>query len=458
MPLWLPTIIYIFTAILIIDSLGSFAIWKYTKNPLILKASIAWGANFVNFAIHGAAQNHALLTLVGHSFYFITACSLSSILCDVIRVEFPNRKFFIAGILTLIASLASYLAFENYTFSALLLDAYIAFPMIFYSIKTFKKENSQILAKAFAVLLIINGLHFLDYPFLHDDPVGSVVGFSFAFLLSILISILLPSLILQISSEKYTNELESIVAERTSKLKVRTEALEQTNRDNATLVSIVCHDISTPVMIANYSLAILGGPRGQPNLIENKDFQKIQKSLTAVTEILRRVKEIHSVKLGKLEPVIQLHDLEVLIFDVIQLYQPISDQKNVSLDFIVKDQSKKMAYVDSVLFKNQVLGNLLSNAIKFSDSGQKIEILLSSQANTIVVDVIDHGKGISKEKVQDLFDFNKPTTTKGTNSESGTGLGLPTVKLITEKMGGQITVTSNKGTTFKLQFKGETTS
>lgn len=453
MPLWLPTIIYIFTCILIIDSIGSFAIWKYTKNPLFLKASIAWGANFINFAIHGATRDHAELTLIGHAFYFITAYNLSSILCDVIGVNLSAKKYSLFGILTLGASLGLFSEIQSYTWSALILDLFIAFPMIFYSYKTFIRKNSPIMAKAFAVILFINGLHFLDYPFLHDDPIGSVVGFSFAFLLSILISILLPSLILQISSEKYTGELESLIEERTLKLKERTQDLEQTNKDNATLLSIVCHDISTPVMIANYSLSKLMSPKSNTGLSENADAQKIQKNLNAVSEILRRVKEIHSLKLGKLEPQIQLHDIESHIFEVLQMYQPLSEQKDVHLAFVVKDQNKKLAKIDSVLFKNQILGNLISNAIKFSDPGQKIEILLSKEDHEVIIEVVDYGKGIEASKVNEIFDLNIPTTTKGTNSESGSGLGLPTVKLITEKMGGKISVSSNNGTTFKLSLK-----
>lgn len=453
MPLWLPTIIYIFTIILVIDSLGSFAFWKYTKNSLFLKASIAWGANFINFAIHGAAQDHSQLTLVGHSFYFITACCLGSILCDVLKLRFPAKKFTLVGVLTLILSLVSFQFFRSYMLAALILDLFIAFPMLYYSFKTLTKKDSPMLAKVFGILLIINGLHFLDYPFLHNDPVGSVAGFSLAFLISILISILLPSLILQLSAKRYTAELESLVEERTAKLKDRTQELEQINKDNATLVSIVCHDISTPVMIANYSLSKLIGPKSTLQLSKNPDALKIQKNLVAVSEILRRVKEIHSVKLGKLEPQIQLHDVEPQIFEVIQMYQPLSEQKDITLNFEIKDQLRKMAMIDPILFKNQILGNLLSNAIKFSETGQKIEILLSRLENEIVIEVVDHGKGIEKNKVDEIFNFNLPTTTKGTKSEQGFGLGLPTVKLITEKMGGNISVESHHGTTFTLRFK-----
>lgn len=458
---WLPTIIYIFTIILIIDSLGSFAFWKYTQNRLFLKASIAWGANFINFAIHAAYPGHSSMTLVGHSFYFITACSLSAILCEVIHIKFPTKKLILVGISTLATSIGVFKLSGSYFFSALVLDLFIATPLLYYSYLAIAMKESPILAKVLAVLLILNGLHFLDYPFLHDDPVGSVIGFSLAFLFSILISILLPSLILQMSSRKYTLELESLVQERTAKLEERTQQLEEINKDNTTLVSIVCHDISTPIMIANYSLSKLMQPEKYPELSNQADIQKVQKNLNVVSEILRRVKEIHSVKLGKLEPQIQLYDVEPHIYEVLQMYQPLSEQKNISLHFTVKDQNKKMMLMDPLLFKNQILGNLISNAIKFSDPGQNIEVQLEQSNHEVIISVIDFGKGMDINKVSEIFNFNRPTTTKGTSSEIGFGLGLPTVKFITEKMGGRISVSSHlsgdslshKGTVFTLRFK-----
>jgi signal transduction histidine kinase len=460
MPLWLPTLIFIFALILIIDALGSFAFWKYTKNRLFFKASVAWGANFINFAIHGAAEVHRSITLIGHAFYFITACCLSSILCDAAGISFRSKRLIWAGVGSLALSLILYQLMQNYMISALVLDLFIAYPMLIFSFKALKKKDMPMLVKVFAVLLIVNGLHFLDYPFLHDSPVGSIVGFSLAFLLSILISILLPSLILQLGSRRHMAELESLVNERTSKLKERTQELEVMNKDNSTLLSIVCHDISTPVMIANYSLSKLMGKLKGLNAEEVSHSQKIQKNLNAVSEILRRVKDIHSAKLGKLEPQVQKMDVEPLLYEVTQMYQPLCEQKNIALNFIVKDQDKKIILLDPVLFKNQILGNLISNAVKFSENGQKIEILLSTVDEHVIIDIVDYGKGIDTQKMTALFEFNRPTSTRGTNAESGSGLGLPTVKVITEKMGGQIKVSSRadilpgaKGTIFSLKFK-----
>ena len=73
----------------------------------------------------------------------------------------------------------------------------------------------------------------------------------------------------------------------------------------------------------------------------------------------------------------------------------------------------------------------------------------------IYIRVIDSGSGIAEDKINKIFDFDKSTTALGSESEPGTGLGLPTVKLVIEKMGGQIKAYNNNqfaGATFEIFF------
>ena len=429
---------------------------------MFLKAGLGWTANFINFAVHGAATKNNEITLLGHSFFFITACCLAMILCDATGQKFNIKKFSLTGVFLLSLSLITYSNTGNYFWSAMILDVFIGFTLIYFSVKTLAIKETEVIAKVLAVFLILNGLHFLDYPFLYNHPTGSIFGFSLAFLMCIMDSILLPTLILQINAKKYTNQLELIVTDRTAKLIERTDELERTNNENVILLSIVCHDISTPVTIANYSLTKLIKHSGLLNSDENISILKIKQSLGAVNDILRKVKDLHAGKLGKLELKIQALDIEPLIYEVIQMHQLTCDQKNIQLEFNIKDSHKKIVLIDPVLFKNQILGNLISNAIKFTEPGKKIEIQLSKKGSHIYVEILDQGIGIDSSRLDHLFDVRKATSTPGTNSEPGTGLGLPTVKIFTEKMGGQIEVSSNtgdennlktQGTIFSLYFK-----
>jgi two-component system sensor histidine kinase/response regulator len=93
---------------------------------------------------------------------------------------------------------------------------------------------------------------------------------------------------------------------------------------------------------------------------------------------------------------------------------------------------------------NLVLRNLLSNAIKFTPEHGKVSIGATQHDGQVEVSVQDTGIGISQDNIPQLFGDNYYTT-RGTNHETGTGLGLKLCKEFLEKNGGSISVTSEKG-------------
>lgn len=98
-----------------------------------------------------------------------------------------------------------------------------------------------------------------------------------------------------------------------------------------------------------------------------------------------------------------------------------------------------------------VLHNLISNAIKFTDKNGTIAITAEKQINGFLkICVADTGLGIAEEDIPKLFRTDQHYTTRGTNQERGTGLGLILCKEFIGKNGGQIWVKSqeNKGSQF----------
>jgi signal transduction histidine kinase len=91
-----------------------------------------------------------------------------------------------------------------------------------------------------------------------------------------------------------------------------------------------------------------------------------------------------------------------------------------------------------------ILRNLLSNAIKFTPNQGYIEIGVNEISSFVEIYVQDTGVGISKEAIQKISESNFYTT-KGTSSESGTGLGLMLCKEFLQKNGGQMHIESELG-------------
>jgi CheY-like chemotaxis protein len=101
----------------------------------------------------------------------------------------------------------------------------------------------------------------------------------------------------------------------------------------------------------------------------------------------------------------------------------------------------------------QILINLLSNAIKFTSHGE-ITLRISYSGGVATFYVIDTGRGIDEKQLQQVFQpFTRLNTLTG-NAVAGSGLGLTISKILTEVMGGELTVTSQlgHGSTFAVRL------
>jgi len=125
----------------------------------------------------------------------------------------------------------------------------------------------------------------------------------------------------------------------------------------------------------------------------------------------------------------------------------IAKAKEKELEFRLVADSKIPEFAEGDRLRlYQVLTNLLDNAIKYTNEGsvQLVVNLNQKWANRISLrfEVSDTGNGIPKERTQDIFEsFSKLES----NTEKGTGLGLPIVKGLLELMGSKIKVDSDLG-------------
>ena len=105
----------------------------------------------------------------------------------------------------------------------------------------------------------------------------------------------------------------------------------------------------------------------------------------------------------------------------------------------------------------EIINNLLTNAIKYTDQGEvelKVDCINKNNICNLTIQVRDTGRGISEERIPELFTkFNRLDSDKDTDIQ-GTGLGLVITKTLVEMMNGQIDVQSTigVGSIFKVQL------
>ena len=90
----------------------------------------------------------------------------------------------------------------------------------------------------------------------------------------------------------------------------------------------------------------------------------------------------------------------------------------------------------------QIISNLVNNALKYTDEGS-ITVVSKIVKNKIIIDVIDTGKGIAEDKLDQLF--RKYYTVDGEKTKVGFGLGLHISDLLANQIGGKLQVKSQLG-------------
>lgn len=98
-----------------------------------------------------------------------------------------------------------------------------------------------------------------------------------------------------------------------------------------------------------------------------------------------------------------------------------------------------------------VLQNLLSNAVKFSYPNGEVSVEAEERGAKVWSSVSDNGMGITEKKLEKIFKF-MTASDSGTDGETGTGIGLFVSKQLMDKIGGEITIESQKGSGTTVRF------
>lgn len=143
---------------------------------------------------------------------------------------------------------------------------------------------------------------------------------------------------------------------------------------------------------------------------------------------------------------IQLHptniDVSAIVSENVEMMRLISSKKNIQIDFTAKKPLYAYAEKDSV---DLVVRNLINNAIKFTENGGLIRVSVSEKPEFITIKVSDNGVGMSEEIREKLFGQSVVSSSRGTNNEKGSGLGLALCKDFVQRNGGEIFVESTLG-------------
>jgi signal transduction histidine kinase len=201
----------------------------------------------------------------------------------------------------------------------------------------------------------------------------------------------------------------------------------------------IAHDLRTPLTRARLVLE-----RGRTNAVTLEQLQtvtdkaigNIDQSLTIITALLR-LAEIENNRRSAGFGTVSLHEM---LREVCDVYEPIAENKNVSLQVEAK-QALDVRGDRDLLF--EAVANLVDNAIKFTPEGGRVTIGLMRGDNETIVRVSDTGCGISEqEREVVLRRFYRSDKMRNT---PGVGLGLNLVAAIVKLHGFRLVIHPGPG-------------
>lgn len=274
------------------------------------------------------------------------------------------------------------------------------------------------------------------------------------------------SRILTIKNEEISQQKAEIEAQRDyieQKNKELTEAFEQIQEQKKQLeelnlskdkfFSIIAHDLRSPI---NSLLGFTNLLSNYADAMTTEEVKKISddlnKSLQNILQLIEDLLTWARSQMNKLDFKPQLVSINDIIQEDIELSSILFQKKEIELASDIHPNLQAFADANHVKF---VLRNLVTNALKFTHRHGKVLIKAFEKDTMIWVQVIDNGLGIPKEIQARMFQVDAVKSTKGTDNEKGTGLGLVLCKEFIRKNGGDIWVESQegKGSCFTFSLK-----
>lgn len=214
------------------------------------------------------------------------------------------------------------------------------------------------------------------------------------------------------------------------------------------VLGMVAHDLRNPIA-AIQSIAMLTEMEEiDEDTQENMSMIKASchKALSIINDLLEVASNDNSDTMPK-----ELVNMNDFLADIVQVWQRVSDFTNPLI--LNLPAYPVHAEINQDKF-HRVIDNLISNAAKFSKPNEQIELKISSEGSGILIAVKDHGMGIPKAILPQIFDRFSKAGRKGLKGEKSTGLGLSISQQIVEKHNGRLEVQSEEGvgSTFTIKL------
>lgn len=229
------------------------------------------------------------------------------------------------------------------------------------------------------------------------------------------------------------------------------QRLKQANATKQKFFSIISHDLINPFNALLGFTQLLNDDYDTLNNTKKKEFIGIinnaaKQNYNLVSNLLKWSKT----QQNNITPTLHTFNLKTMVQQSLEPYLPLAQNKFIAVTIDI-DESLSI-HSDKNIISTCII-NIVSNAIKFTKQHGCITISSGfAKPNKMHINIKDNGVGMTQAQINKLFLVDKATSSKGTNQEKGSGLGLIICKELIALLHGDIKVKSNvdKGTEVTL--------
>ena len=220
-------------------------------------------------------------------------------------------------------------------------------------------------------------------------------------------------------------------------------AADHANLAKSRYISAISHELRTPLnSILGYA-QLMGEDASVPPH-RQQAVSVIKRGGEHLLSLIEGTLDIARIESGKLTLATKPMPFTDLLFEMAEMFEPQARAKGLQFHFDPQGMLPEQVRADEKRLR-QILINLLGNAIKFTATG-RVRLRARYALEMAHIDIEDTGPGMYADELAQVFEpFERGTTQSSSSGSGGAGLGLTIAKMLTDLMGGEMTVLSTPG-------------
>lgn len=240
--------------------------------------------------------------------------------------------------------------------------------------------------------------------------------------------------------------------EKSEEIATQRDKLKELNKTKDKFFSIIAHDLKNPLnTLMGFAELLNNSFEDYPEHKKKKFINIIANSSKNLSALLDNLLTWSRSQSGTMPFNPEIVNLNKVIDETLIILKHQAEKKQIA---IIYQQKNDIVLNADANMLSTVIRNITSNAIKFTPQGGKISLKVDEKVETVKIAICDSGVGMSPKQIEGLFKIDNNNSTKGTNSETGTGLGLILCKEFIDMHNGKIWVESekDKGSIFYVEL------